>query len=131
MESVRFPFPFYARLEVKIAIAAILTPKLLELARSIYLSTGGLHTTATLVQIGITALVLGVPCFLMGVTLPAAMKFAQRDDDPNRSTTALFYAMNMAANGARLMEAFTDSGGELPVPKAKPLAKPVATAQTR
>jgi hypothetical protein len=128
---VRFPFPFYARLEVAIAIAAILTPKLLELARSIYLSTGGLHTTATLVQIGITALILGVPCFLMGVTLPAAMKFAQRDDDPNRSTTALFYAMNMAANGARLMEAFTDSGGELPVPKAKPLAKPVATAQTR
>ena len=135
MESVRFPFPFYARLEVAIAIAAILTPKLLELARSIYLSTGGLHTlddtTATLVQIGITALILGVPCFLMGVTLPAAMKFAQRDDDPNRSTTALFYAMNMAAKGARLMEAFTDSGGELPVPKAKPLAKPVATAQTR
>ena len=52
----------------------------MELARSIYLSTGGLHTlddtTATLVQLGITALILGVPCFLMGVTLPAAMKFA-------------------------------------------------------
>ena len=77
---MRFPFRFYARFEVAIAIAAILTPKLMELARSIYLSTGGLHTlddtTATLVQLGITALILGVPCFLMGVTLPAAMKFA-------------------------------------------------------
>jgi len=108
VENVRFPFRFYARLEVAIAIAAILTPKLLELARSIYLSTGGLQTlgdtTATLVQIGITALVLGVPCFLMGGTLPAAMKFAQRDDDPNRSTTALFYAINVvgAVSGAAL-----------------------------
>lgn len=108
VESVQFPFRFYARLEVAIAIAAILTPKLLELARSVYLSTGGLQTlgdtTATLVQIGITAVVLGVPCFLMGGTLPAAMKFAQRDDDPNRSTTALFYAINVvgAVSGAAL-----------------------------
>jgi len=93
---------------VAIAIAAMLTPKLLELARALYLATGGLQTlgdtTATLVQIGITALVLGVPCFLTGGTLPAAMKFAQRDDDPNRSTTALFYAINVvgAVTGAAL-----------------------------
>lgn len=108
VESVRFPFRFYARLEVAIAIAAMLTPKLLELARALYLATGGLQTLgdtmATLVQIGITALVLGVPCFLMGGTLPAAMKFAQRDDDPNRSSTALFYAINVvgAVSGAAL-----------------------------
>jgi hypothetical protein len=50
---------------------------------------------------------------------------------------AIRAATYMAANDARLteamadVEAFTESGGELPVPKAKQLAKPVATAQTR
>ena len=43
-----------------------------------------------------TARVLGLPCFLMGGTLPAAMKFAQRDDDPRRFITAFFYGINIA-----------------------------------
>ena len=100
VERVGRPFRFYARLEVGIAIAAVASPTLLGLARSLYLKTGGTAGMglgpATCLQLLMTALVLGVPCFLMGGTLPAAMKFAQCDDDPRRSTTAFFYGINIA-----------------------------------
>lgn len=100
VERVGRPFRFYARLEVGIAIAAVASPAMLGLARSLYLTTGGTAGmglgAATFLQILMTALVLGLPCFLMGGTLPAAMKFAQRDDDPRRSDTAFFYGINIA-----------------------------------
>ncbi|MCB1279760.1 fused MFS/spermidine synthase [Prosthecobacter sp.] len=100
VERVGRPFRFYARLEVGIAIAAVASPAMLGLARSLYLKTGGTAGMglgmATCLQLLMTALVLGIPCFLMGGTLPAAMKFAQCDDDPNRSTTAFFYGINIA-----------------------------------
>lgn len=100
VERVGRPFRFYARLEVGIAVAAALSPTMLGLARSLYLTTGGTAGmglgVATCLQLLMTALVLGLPCFLMGGTLPAAMKFAQRDDDPRRSITAFFYGINIA-----------------------------------
>ncbi len=100
VERVRFPFRFYARLEIAIAVAAMVTPYLLKAVRALYLWTGGAQALgsagATLAQILMTLLVLGIPCFLMGGTLPAAMKFAQRDDDPRRAATAFFYAINVA-----------------------------------
>ncbi|MDB6005120.1 MAG: spermine/spermidine synthase family protein, partial [Prosthecobacter sp.] len=100
VERVGRPFRFYARLEVGIAIAAVASPMMLGLARSLYLKTGGTAGMglgpATCLQLLMTVLVLGAPCFLMGGTLPAAMKFAQRDDDPRRSTTAFFYGINIA-----------------------------------
>ena len=100
VERVGRPFRFYARLEVGIAIAAVASPVMLALARAIYLKTGGTAGmglgSATCLQLLMTALVLGLPCFLMGGTLPAAMKFAQRDDDPRRSITAFFYGINIA-----------------------------------
>jgi len=108
VERVGRPFRFYARLEVGIAMAAALSPMLLGLVRSLYLKTGGTAGMglgpATCLQLLMTALVLGVPCFLMGGTLPAAMKFAQGDDDPRRSTTAFFYGINIAGavSGAAL-----------------------------
>jgi len=108
VEKVGRPFRFYARLEVGIAIAAVASPALLGLARSLYLMTGGTAGMglgpATCLQLLMTALVLGLPCFLMGGTLPAAMKFAQREDDPRRSDTAFFYGINItgAVTGALL-----------------------------
>ena len=51
---------------------------------------------ATCLHLFMTARVLGLPCFLMGGTLPAAMKFAQRDDDPHRSVKAFYYGINIA-----------------------------------
>jgi spermidine synthase len=100
VERVGRPFRFYARLEVGIALAAVASPAMLGLARALYLKTGGTAGMglgwATCLQLLMTALVLGLPCFLMGGTLPAAMKFAQRDDDPRRSITAFFYGINIA-----------------------------------
>jgi len=100
VERVGRPFRFYARLEACIALAAALSPVLLTGARELYLKTGGTAGMglwpATCLQLGMTALVLGLPCFLMGGTLPAAMKFAQRDDDPRRAVTAFFYGLNIA-----------------------------------
>ncbi|HEY1048427.1 MAG TPA: fused MFS/spermidine synthase [Prosthecobacter sp.] len=100
VERVGRPFRFYARLEVGIALAAAASPAMLGLARALYLKTGGTAGmglgAATCLQLLMTALVLGLPCFLMGGTLPAAMKFAQRDDDPRRSITAFFYGLNIA-----------------------------------
>lgn len=108
VERVGRPFRFYARLEIGIALAAVASPLLLGLARSLYLKTGGTAGMglgmATCLQLLMTALVLGLPCFLMGGTLPAAMKFAQREDDPRRSITAFFYGLNIvgAVSGAAL-----------------------------
>ncbi len=108
VERVGRPFRFYARLEIGIALAAVASPMMLILARTLYLRTGGTAGmglgVATCLQLLMTALVLGVPCFLMGGTLPAAMKFAQRDDDPKRSITAFFYGINIAGavSGAAL-----------------------------
>ena len=100
IERVVFPFRFYVKLEIAIAVTAMSSPYLLHAARTLYIMTGGMQTLgttgATLVQILMTVLVLGPSCFMMGGTLPAAMKFAQRDDDPRRSTTAFFYAVNVA-----------------------------------
>lgn len=100
VEKVGRPFRFYARLEIGIALAAMASPGMLALARNLYLKTGGTAGmglgAATSLQLLMTALVLGLPCFLMGGTLPAAMKFAQRDDDPRRSITAFFYGINIA-----------------------------------
>ncbi len=99
-ERTHSPLKFYAFLEAGIALGACLTPFLLEKARSIYASTGGADSLglfwATVLQIAVTGLVLGLPCFLMGGTLPVAMKFAQRRDDDRRSDTALFYGINVA-----------------------------------
>lgn len=108
IERVEFPFRFYVKLEIAIAVSAMLSPYLLTAARSLYIMSGGVQTLgptgATVVQILMTLVVLGPPCFLMGGTLPAAMKFAQRDDDPRRSTTAFYYAVNVvgAVIGAAL-----------------------------
>jgi spermidine synthase len=108
VERVGRPCRFYARIEIGITLGAVLSPTLLDLARTLYLQTGGAAslgvTTATVVQLLITALVLGIPCFLMGGSLPAAMKFIQSDTDTRRSTTALFYAINVggAVTGAGL-----------------------------
>lgn len=108
VDRVARPLRFYARLEVGISLAAIASPLMLALARMLYLKTGGTAgmglTAATFLQLLMTALVLGLPCFLMGGTLPVAMKFAQRDDDPRRSTTAFFYGINIAGavSGAAL-----------------------------
>src|SRR6185295_8948407 len=78
--------------------SAALSPLLLFLIRWIYLTAGGTTTMGmlggTVVRLVLAALVLGVPTFLMGGTLPAAVRAITGDDDRGRRRVALLYGIN-------------------------------------
>ena len=84
------PIRFYGMLEIGIAVTAALTPWLIDLVRVAYVASGG----ADFLKFVLAALVLGLPTFLMGGTLPAAARSIA--GDPGRRSVALLYAMNTA-----------------------------------
>jgi spermidine synthase len=92
------PLALYARLELGVAAAAALSPFLIWLVRQLYLGLGGQEALGTVggtaLRLVLSALVLGVPTFLMGGTLPAAVKAAERAHDLGRRSLGLIYAMN-------------------------------------
>ena len=55
-----------------------------------------LGNMALLLQVLVSILVLAVPCFYMGGTLPAAAAIAQKEEDPNRQATAWLYGLTIA-----------------------------------
>ena len=89
---------FYATLELAIALSAAATPLLLWLTHRAYVSLGGslvLGTgAATLVRLLLASLVLCVPTFLMGGTLPAAARAVETNSDLSRRNLALLYGTN-------------------------------------
>jgi spermidine synthase len=92
------PLRFYAHLELIIAITAAATPQLLWAARAAYIATGGSPVLgmwgATVVRLLLAALVLVVPTFLMGGTLPAAARSVENDSDVGRRNLAMLYGAN-------------------------------------
>ena len=97
-ESVR-PGRFYAIIELLIGLTVLVSPLLLVLANKLYYMTGGIQalgTGAVALQIIIAITVIAAPCFLMGGTLPAAIRLVQTDEDEARSFSALIYGMNIA-----------------------------------
>lgn len=92
------PLRFYAQLEFLIATAAALSPLLLWLTRAAYLSLGGAEsvgaTAAIVIRLILSALVLALPTFLMGGTLPAAGRAIETDSDQGRRKLALVYGSN-------------------------------------
>jgi spermidine synthase len=92
------PLAFYANLEAGIAIFSGLTPLILMLVRSAYLGLGGAVVLGmfggTVVRILISIVVLIVPTFLMGGTLPAAAKAARSAADISNKGLALLYGAN-------------------------------------
>ncbi len=107
-ERARKPLVYYAKLELWIALSAAATPGLVLLVREAYAATGGsfvlAHEVGTAVRLGLAALVLIVPTFLMGGTLPAAARAVQTDADPGRRSLAILYGCNTmgAVTGAAL-----------------------------
>ena len=107
-EASQRPLFYYGKLELFITLAAAATPFLLTLGRQLYILTGGSmamgHTLATVVQLLLSALVLIVPTFLMGGTLPAVARFVSSQDDQGRRHLALLYGCNTlgAVTGAAL-----------------------------
>ncbi|HEY3055085.1 MAG TPA: fused MFS/spermidine synthase, partial [Thermoanaerobaculia bacterium] len=92
------PLAFYGTLEILIAISAAISPLLLWLIRKFYIALGGSVALgvggATVVRLILAALVLGLPTFLMGGTLPAAARAVESDDDRGRRNLALLYGTN-------------------------------------
>lgn len=100
VERTLYPGRYYAWVEGLITLATVLSPLLMMLIQKAYIATGGVQTLglalATTLQILMTAIVIGPACFMMGGTLPAALRVVQSDDDTRRMTTALFYGVNVA-----------------------------------
>lgn len=92
------PLALYARLELLISLSAALTPILVLVAQALYLPTGGSQVlgafAATAVRLVLATLVLAVPTFLMGGTLPAAARAATPDDDRSRGNLSVLYGAN-------------------------------------
>ncbi len=94
----RNPLLLYARLEGGIAAAALLTLPLVRLVELAYYASGGSPalgmTGATLLRLLLAASMLGVPTFLMGGTLPAAVRAVLRPGDVRRRAVATLYGVN-------------------------------------
>jgi spermidine synthase len=94
----RSPLRFYAGLEAGIALAAGLSPWLVILVQKVYVALGGSGSLGlaggSVVRLLLTALVLGIPTFLMGGTLPALARAVEQASDTGRRRTGLLYALN-------------------------------------
>ncbi len=92
------PLVLYARLELLISAIALISPLLLYITRSIYLQTGGMMVLgmggATIARLLLAAIVIGAPTFLMGGTLPAAVRAVTLDSDGSRRNLGLLYGVN-------------------------------------
>ena len=80
-----------------ILISAI-TPLLVFASRKLYIALGGSMVlglpVATAVRLILAVLVLGVPTFLMGGTLPAASRAVSQASDKGRRAVATLYGVN-------------------------------------
>jgi spermidine synthase/MFS family permease len=92
------PLLLYSNLEFLIAIAAAISPFLIFLIRTIYLASGGSLAlglpAATVLRLALSALVLGIPTFMMGGTLPAAARAVTSSADASRRYLAVLYGFN-------------------------------------
>jgi spermidine synthase len=92
------PLLMYGALEIGIALSAAITPWLISLVSSIYIGLGGQEalglTAATALRLVLAAAVMAVPVFLMGGTLPAAVRAVTRAGDVFRGSLAILYGAN-------------------------------------
>jgi MFS family permease len=92
------PLRAYAAIEAGVAVSAAASPFLLAVVRWGYLSLGGTVTlgaaAGTLLRLLLAAIVLAVPTFLMGATLPAAARAVTAEADDARRGVAWLYGFN-------------------------------------
>jgi spermidine synthase len=97
-DHLRRPLRAFAIVEALIAVSALLTPTLLGVADSVFVSLVPRLENApiltTITRIGLTALVLILPAGLMGTTYPLVLRAASRSADGIRRTASLLYAIN-------------------------------------
>ena len=105
------PLRLYGRLELAIAATSGVTPLLVTAARRLYAALGGTAALGmpmgTAVRVLLALLVLAVPTFLMGGTLPAAAQAVETEGDPGRRRLSLIYGANtLGAVGGVLLTTF-------------------------
>lgn len=92
------PLGLYGNLEIGIAVASGLSPWLVALVEKVYIALGGSAALgllgSTAVRLLLATLVLGLPTFLMGGTLPAVARAVERATDEGRRVVGLLYAVN-------------------------------------
>jgi spermidine synthase len=92
------PILYYSYLEAIVAATAALTPLVLTVVQFIYFSLGGtprLGTAGgTVLRLLLSTVVLAVPTFVMGGTLPAAARGVTRGSDARRQDVAALYSLN-------------------------------------
>ena len=92
------PLGLYAGLEAGIAISAGLSPLLLAAVEWLYVAMGGSARLglagSSVVRLLLSLIVLGLPTFLMGGTLPAVARAVERRADFGRRVVGLLYAVN-------------------------------------
>jgi spermidine synthase len=92
------PLGLYAKLEAGIAVSAGFSPWLVAVAQWLYIALGGSPRLglggSTVVRLVLSTLVLAVPTFLMGGTLPAVARAVERSADSGRRVVGLLYAVN-------------------------------------
>ncbi len=92
------PLLLYAKLEGAIAAAALLTVPIVRVVETVYFASGGSPALgvvgATLLRLVLTTVMLGVPTFLMGGTLPAAARAVLVREDVRRRAVATLYGVN-------------------------------------
>lgn len=102
------PLRWYGTLETIIACFVALTPYLTDFVRQLYFSLGGQTelgiTVAIVVRLAGASLVMAVPTFCMGGTMPAVARAYCSDADPQRRSFSLLYGINTlgAVSGALL-----------------------------
>ena len=92
------PILYYAQLEAIVAVSAALTPLVLTVVqfdlfldgRHARLGTAG----GTILRLLLSTVVLAVPTFVMGGTLPAAARGVTRGSDARRQDVAALYGLN-------------------------------------
>ena len=91
-------------LELLVSLSALLTLLLLPAIGALYGWSGGTAELgswgANTMRLGLAVLVLGGPTFLMGGTLPAAVRAAATDTDRYRGGLAMIYGVNTLVRSA-------------------------------
>ncbi len=97
-DQTRTPLRLYSSLEAGIALSAAISPLLIDIVRFLYVAAGGQYTLggpiATAFRLLGAVVVLAVPTFLMGGTLPATARAVSSNSDTKRSGLALLYGLN-------------------------------------
>jgi len=92
------PLRMYGQLETAVALTVAMTPLVIPFAAALYFRLGGQESLglrgATFARLLLATVVMGVPTFLMGGTLPAAVRSITTAGDARRRGLAVLYGVN-------------------------------------